>query len=87
MQNGHYVSRSVRTTRWERSNCRPQCYGCNVMHGGQPITFRENLVKELGEEQVKKLEESRHVLFTPTEEWLSDQISLYTDLTESLTIL
>lgn len=85
MQNGHYVSRSVRTTRWERTNCRPQCYGCNVMHGGQPITFRENLVKELGEDWVKELEESRHTLFNPSDEWLLDQISIYTDLTKSYT--
>lgn len=82
MQNGHYVSRSVRKLRWEPDNCRPQCYGCNVMHGGNPITFRENLVKELGETYVLELESLRHELFSPSDEWLSEQITTYTNLTK-----
>lgn len=80
MQNGHYVSRSVRKLRWEPDNMRPQCYGCNVMHGGQPITFRENLIKELGEEYVLSLESLRHELFSPSDEWLQQQIEAYTAL-------
>lgn len=80
MQNGHYVSRSVRKLRWEPNNMRPQCYGCNVMHHGQPITFRENLLKELGEEYVSNLENLRHELFNPSDEWLSQQIQSYTHL-------
>lgn len=84
MQNGHYVSRAVRSLRWDESNCRPQCYGCNVMQGGQPITFRENLVKELGEPAVLCLEQARHILFTPTDEWLLKQIELYTTKVGSL---
>jgi hypothetical protein len=77
MQNGHYVSRSVRSLRWEEDNCRPQCYGCNVMHGGRPIDFRENLVNELGESKVKELEAKRKELFKPSDEWFLTQIQKY----------
>lgn len=70
MQNGHYISRSVRSTRWEEDNCRPQCYGCNIMHGGRPIDFREHLIKDFGEDWVKFLENKRHTLFNPSDEWI-----------------
>ena len=79
MQNGHYVSRAVRSTRWNEENMRPQCFGCNIMQGGQPITFRENLVKELGETMVLFVEELRHTLFKPTDAWLLQQIQEYGD--------
>jgi len=84
MQNGHYITRSIRNTRWRIDNCRPQCYGCNIMHGGNPITFRENLVKELGEGAVLFLEHCRHTLFKPDNEWLQDEINFYTPTVEKL---
>lgn len=77
MQNGHYISRSVRIGRWSQDNCRPQCYGCNIMHGGNPITFRENLVKEYGEDFVKQMEARRFDIFKPTDEWLKEKIEFY----------
>ena len=80
MQNGHYVSRSIRILRWSEDNCRPQCMGCNVFHGGRIITFRENLVKELGEDSVQFLEASRHTIFKPTTEWLEMKIAHYQSL-------
>ncbi len=84
MQNGHYVSRSVRILRWSEDNCRPQCYGCNVMQGGQPITFRENLIKELGQDWVLGIEISRHSIFKPSDEWLQKQILKYEEKTKAL---
>lgn len=77
MQCGHYVTRSIYVLRWDPDNCRPQCYGCNVMHGGRVITFRENLVNEIGEEAVLALEAKRHQLFKPKDEWLIEQLALY----------
>ena len=82
IQNGHYISRSVRRLRWDENNCRPQCWGCNCMNGGRPVDFRENLVKEIGEDEVKFLEASRHTIFKPDESWLLSQIQMYTSLLE-----
>lgn len=84
IQNGHYVTRAVRSLRWDERNCRPQCFGDNVMHGGQPITFRENLIKELGEHEVLLLEAKRHELFSPSDEWLQSQIEYYRQLLTTL---
>ncbi len=84
MQNGHYVSRSVRVSRWNPNNCRPQCYGCNCMHGGQPITFRENLIKELGLQEVEYIEASRWTIFKPEQALIDEQISLYEEKVEIL---
>ncbi len=77
-QNGHYVSRSVKILRWHEDNARPQCFGCNVMHGGRPIDFRENLIAEIGEDRVKQLESRRKELFRPSREYLLELISDYT---------
>lgn len=76
-QNSHYVSRSIRALRWSEANCRIGCYGCNVMHGGNLITYRENLVKEIGEIAVENLEAARHNIFRPTDEWLQEMIQKY----------
>ena len=46
IQNGHFMSRARYSTRWDEDNCRPQCYGCNVMQQGQQYIFAQNLDKE-----------------------------------------
>lgn len=50
IQNGHFMSRKHYSTRWHEDNCRPQCYGCNVMQGGQQYIFAMKLGKELSDE-------------------------------------
>lgn len=77
MQNGHYISRSVRVLRWHLDNCRPQCIACNMFKGGNVITYRENLVKELGEEAVKLLEQKRFGTFKTTLMWYVALIAHY----------
>ena len=46
IQCGHYVSRVYSNTRWLPENCRPQCYGCNVMKRGNMDEFAIRLEKE-----------------------------------------
>ncbi len=46
IQCGHFMSRSRYSTRWDEENCRPQCYGCNVMQQGRQYEFAKNLDKE-----------------------------------------
>ena len=77
MQNGHYISRMYLATRFDENNCRPQCYGCNVMHQGQAVDFRENLVKEIGEDKVQVMESKRHQVVKLTGIWYSEQIQQY----------
>jgi hypothetical protein len=43
IQNGHFVSRVYLSTRFEESNCRPQCVGCNIFGRGKTAIFANNL--------------------------------------------
>ena len=56
MQNGHYISRFYKQTRWDERNCRVQCAMCNLWKNGDATTFRENLVKEYGEQVIQEMD-------------------------------
>ena len=57
--NGHYLKREHKATRYHEDNCKPQCRTCNgdTKHNGKQAEFRVNLVNLIGEEKVVKLEE------------------------------
>jgi len=78
MHCGHYVSRSYLSTRFDENNVRCQDYSCNMYKGGDPITFRENLVKEIGEECVLEIEKKRHEITHYTIQWYKDKVEHYT---------
>ncbi len=46
IQCGHFMSRARYATRWDENNCRPQCYGCNVMQQGRQFDFGQRLDAE-----------------------------------------
>lgn len=58
VDNGHYMKREHKATRYHENNCRPQCKTCNgdTKHNGKQIEFRENLVNEIGEQKVIDIE-------------------------------
>ena len=56
IDNGHYLSRALRWTRWDERNCRPQCAKCNRYMNGQHHVFRKNLVEEYGDEIISQME-------------------------------
>ena len=74
---GHYVPKSIYATRYDKDNLRPQCAGCNIFRGGNLITYRENLVAELGERAVWSLEQHRKRSIDFTREWLEVEITAY----------
>lgn len=55
IQNGHFVSRSHLSTRFDEDNCRPQCVGCNVFGGGRVAIYAVCLEQELGQGTVARL--------------------------------
>ena len=55
-QGGHFIPRAVRATELEPDNIWPQCPQCNGVRKGNPIPYRYNLVRKIGEERVKRLE-------------------------------
>lgn len=82
---GHYISRRYYATRYCLDNIRPQCAGCNKFRGGEPIKFRTQLVSELGEDEVKRIEQlaeaggEKHL----PREWLIDKIIEFRRLNKS----
>ncbi len=56
--NGHYMKREHKATRYHENNCRPQCKTCNgdTKHNGKQAEFRVHLANEIGEENVVKIE-------------------------------
>jgi len=84
IQNGHYIPRGYKYTRWELENCRPQCFLCNCRYYGQAFIFRKNLVEELGEERVRELEARAKNLFNEKDEWIQEIIDLYTSKLSTL---
>lgn len=76
MQCGHYISRSCKGLRYEPDNLRVQCAACNIFKNGNLITFRENLVRELGEERVKDMEAQRFVVHKIPASWYEEQLSM-----------
>lgn len=58
VDNGHYIKREHKSTRFNLDNCRPQCKTCNgdTKHNGKQTEFRENLVNEFDEKFVLELE-------------------------------
>lgn len=58
VDNGHYLKREHKATRYHENNCRPQCKTCNgdTKHNGKQAEFRVNLSYEIGEQHVVELE-------------------------------
>lgn len=46
MQNGHFLSRSHLSIRFDPRNCRPQCFQCNVYNYGRTGEFGGKLEEE-----------------------------------------
>ena len=56
-QGGHYISRTNRATELEHDNVWPQCQQCNGYLHGNPINYRQRLVRRIGEARVKRIED------------------------------
>lgn len=74
---GHYISRSYKPTKYDERNVRIQCRQCNRFKNGDPITFREQLVKEMGEQAVTKMELSRWTPLILDDLWYQEMIKDY----------
>jgi hypothetical protein len=60
-QAGHYLSAGHHSVhRFNEKNVHLQCSRCNLYLSGNQISYRINLVKKIGAEQVEILEGTRH---------------------------
>lgn len=82
---GHYILRGYMNTRWDEMNVKPQCGVDNLWRKGEPVIFRENLVRDYGEQAVLELEARRHTLFKATTVFLEEKKTHYQQQLASLT--
>ena len=86
MHCGHMMSRRYYSTRWLDSNCRPQCYGCNIGMEGRQLEFALNLNKEYGYDIAEELLQiSREMVKISTPELL-EKIEFYKVLNSQFNI-
>lgn len=78
LQCGHFVPRQYLATRWDESNTRPQCVGCNIWGKGMILEFEERLKREIGVGNVESLKEKRKLLLKLNRSWYEEQIKIYT---------
>lgn len=84
IQNGHFVSRTYLSTRWDEDNCRPQCVGCNMYGGGKSLDFEENLRDEIGDEAVDALKQRRHLIVKLDDAWYEEKLIHYKGLVKKM---
>jgi hypothetical protein len=60
MHAGHYIAGHRAINLFNEINCHAQCPMDNIFKHGDPITYREHLVRDYGEEIVKQLEAHRN---------------------------
>jgi hypothetical protein len=84
VDNGHYMKREHKATRYHENNCRPQCKKCNgdTKHNGKQIEFREYLCNEIGENNVVKIEKlsktsikANHVFYKETSDFYRKKVN------------
>ena|SRR3990167_4246517 len=85
MHNGHYISRSHNSTRYDLENLRAVCRGCNF-YGGQRHhhEFADGLLEELGVDRFKQLLKRGRILKQWKPQELQNIIDTYTPLVDNL---
>lgn len=90
MNNGHYVTRAVKLTRWDTNNMRPQCFMCNGVHGGNKSEYKRRLQNEIGAKAVADLDnvEQLHINHARDEKFtnsdLCDLILMFVQMIKKL---
>jgi len=74
IQAGHFMSRKHYSTRWDESNVKPQCCGCNMFKQGEQYKYSIFLGSELANDLYLKSKET--VKFSTTD--LEEMIDEYT---------
>lgn len=59
LQNGHFVSRTSSTLRYDEENCNAQCVGCNMFKQGNQYAYSIALDLKYGDGTAKKLHDQR----------------------------
>lgn len=59
IQNGHYISRSHNSLRFDDRNCHPQCVACNIFKHGNMAEYAMRLIDKYGPDILNELDRER----------------------------
>lgn len=79
MHSGHYIPRTKSPTRYDDRNQRPQCPSCNTFHAGMSYEFRRRLCDEIGQHEVRLLEDLANQPWKWSRDYLIARIEQYRD--------
>lgn len=72
IQAGHFMSRKHYSTRWDESNVKPQCVGCNMFKSGEQYKYSLFLGSELANDLYLKSKETVKFSSQELEEMIDD---------------
>lgn len=76
-QNGHYVSRTHMSLRYDETNCNCQCMSCNVFRHGNMDVYAINLIKKYGQDVLIRLNKMKNTVRKWSTVEMERQIAFY----------
>jgi hypothetical protein len=61
MDNGHYISRVHRSTRWDEMNCHIQCKRCNIFMKGNYTSYALRMIQKYGIDILEIMDQRKHM--------------------------
>jgi hypothetical protein len=74
---GHFISRSVKATRFNEINCNPQCVNCNSFNQGKWLDYEQALIEKHGLEAVESLKKIARMGGKLDTLWVQTRIAEY----------
>lgn len=87
IQNGHYVSRSYNSLRFDERNCNAQCVPCNIFRRGAMDDYAISLVKKYDWKILEELAREKRKIKQFTVKELELLISTYSQKLKDLLLL
>lgn len=76
-QNGHYVSRSHMSLRYDEKNCSCQCMSCNIFKSGNMDEYALALIRKYGKNILLELNKKKHEIRKWSIPELQERIEYY----------
>lgn len=86
MDNGHYISRARKATKYDERNTNIQCKRCNMFLKGNIAAYAVYLAEKYGHDVLRELLDKSNTIVKLTAEWYKQKISHYKKEVERMDI-
>lgn len=77
MQAGHFISGRVNSILFDERGIHPQCSGCNCIHHGRVLEYRDYMLQRYGEAVIDELRANKNIPRTFSADELTEMIAGY----------